>query len=37
MLKELYKIADYKDINGMCFNVDCMQIMRERERVGLIF
>lgn len=33
-LKELYTKADYKDKNGMLFNMDCMELMsnmRERE------
>ena len=30
-LKELYKIADYKDNKGMCFNGDCIEIMKQMD------
>lgn len=28
-LKELYNKADYKDELGMCFNGDCLEIMKD--------
>lgn len=30
-LKELYKIADYKDSHGMLFHGDCLEIMKNIE------
>ena len=37
-LKELYKIADYKDSHGMLFHGDCLEIMKniEDESIDMI-
>lgn len=28
-LTEMYKTADYKDNNGMCFLGDCLEVMKD--------
>lgn len=35
-LKELYKTADYQDSHGMLFHGDCLEVMKNIEKVMIV-